>query len=75
MYVLTCSFQGVPEKYMKESIEFERALGTFLICMYPIMPAFSAQLWQSFRAVATHTEMEYDFVSKRKPMYDYLKLK
>jgi hypothetical protein len=52
--------------YLKDSIEFERALGAAIICMYPIMPAFSAQLWQSFRDVATCTEPEFDLVYSRK---------
>ncbi|XP_021967257.1 leucine--tRNA ligase [Folsomia candida] len=50
----------VPKLYMKESIEFERALGTGIICMYPIMPAYAAQLWQSFRDVATFSEPEFN---------------
>ncbi|CAL8135421.1 unnamed protein product [Orchesella dallaii] len=52
--------RNVPVKYLKESLEFERAFGVLIICIYPILPAFSAQLWQSFRGVATHTEAEYN---------------
>ena len=44
-------------------------LGTALLCMYPIMPAFSAQLWQSFRDVASLTENEFDLVSNHIEKY------
>jgi len=50
----------VPKTHLKDSLEFERALGAGLICIYPVMPAFSAQLWQSFRDVASFTEPEFN---------------
>jgi hypothetical protein len=50
---------------MKDSIEFERTFGAALICLYPIMPAYSAQLWQSFRGVATFSEPEFNLVSNQ----------
>lgn len=59
-----CNFwlQKVPKIYLKESLEFERAFGAAIICLYPIMPAFSAQIWQSFRDVASNTEPEFNLV-------------
>jgi leucyl-tRNA synthetase len=50
----------VPKPRIKNSIQYERTLGMAIICMYPIMPSFSAQLWQSFRDVASFTENEFD---------------
>jgi len=50
----------VPKPRIKNSIQYERTLGTAIICMYPIMPAFSAHMWQSFRDVASFTENEFD---------------
>ncbi|ODM87586.1 Leucine--tRNA ligase, partial [Orchesella cincta] len=69
---LLSDLRAVPIKYLKESIEFERAFGVLLICIYPILPAFSAQLWQSFRGVATHTESEFNLVSSISCMLDVI---
>jgi len=63
IFLRMCSVQKIPKAAIKDSFEFERALGTLIIALYPVMPAFCAQLWQYFRDVANLTESEFDLVS------------
>ena len=60
-----CNLQKFPKHLIKESLEFERALGMQIIMLAPLAPHFASELWTAFVDHAARKTDDFDWVTHK----------